>query len=75
MKSVTVTRKLPNISDSKPLVNGMRNQTNFNKPVKQFSVRKTNTNLNPKHGNKNFKVFEQAKNTILGNIQILDRLK
>lgn len=75
MKSLPVTKKLPNFNNQKPITNNLRNQINLNRPAKQFSVRKTNTIINTKDTNKNFRAFEQAKNTILGNIQILDKLK
>ena len=75
MKSLPVTKKLPHFNNQKPKINNLRNQDNLNRPAKQFSVRKTNTIISNKNTNKNFRAFEQAKNTILGNIQILDKLK
>jgi len=75
MKSLPVKKPLPNFNNQKPISNNLRNQIGLNRPAKQFSVRKTNIIMNTKDTNKNFRAFEQAKNTILGNISILDKLK
>lgn len=75
MKSLPVKKPLPVFNNQKPITNNLRIQNDLNRPGKQFSVRKTNTIMNTKDTNKNFRAFEQEKNTILGNIQILDKLK
>lgn len=75
MKSLPATKNINNSYFQRPINNLMRNQPNSNRPTKQFSVRKANFITNPKHTNQDFKMFEKAKNTILGNIKILDGLK
>lgn len=72
MRSVPVTKKLNNVNGSRPVVKvNTMIQAGLNRTPKLFNVRKTNTINNQKDLNKNFNLFEQARNTILGNIEIL----
>lgn len=70
-----VTKKVNNSNGSRPAVKVTAIQPQMNRTPNLFNVRKMNTVTIQKDVNKNLNLFEQARNTILGNIEILEGIK
>jgi hypothetical protein len=77
--SVPLNKKLPIINNSKPTIKqATTNEIPAKRQQNSFSVKKTNNIFSQNSANlggRNVTNFEKAKNTILGNIQILEGLK
>jgi hypothetical protein len=79
MNSVPVGKKLPNINSKPSIKKNMANEITAKRPQNAFSVKKANNIFSQNSANLGERIvnnnFERAKNTILGNIQLLEGLK
>jgi hypothetical protein len=78
LNSVPISKKLPSINSKPSIKQTATNEIQAKRPQNSFSVKKTNNIFSQNSANlggRNVTNFERAKNTIIGNIQLLDDLK